>query len=89
MKIKPGGVAGGSEGRCQAQDLVNDEMQGVEDEKDSEMTEKPAYRISIIMLLSSNGKREMGIRKALRNDGSDFMVTLRDSLKNGKGTFSK
>lgn len=34
MKIKPGGVAGGSEGRCQAQDLVNDEMQGVEDEKD-------------------------------------------------------
>ena len=64
MKIKPGGVAGGSEGRCQVQDLVNDEMQGVEDKKDSEMTEKPAYRIRIIMLLSSNGKREMGIRKA-------------------------
>ena len=42
MKIKPGGVAGGSEGRCQVQDLVNDEMQGVEDKKDSEMTEKPA-----------------------------------------------
>lgn len=45
------------------QDLWNDEMVGVEDKKDSEMTEKPAYRISIIMLLSSNGKREMGIRK--------------------------
>ena len=87
MKIKPGGVAGGSEGRCQVQDLVNDEMQGVEDKKDSEMTEKPAYRISIIMLLSSDGKREMGIRKALRNDGTDFMVTLHDSLKNGKGFF--
>ena len=89
MKIKPGGVAGGSEGRCQAHDHVNDEMHGEEDDKDSEMTDNPAYRIRIIMLLSSNGKREMGIRKALRNDGSDFMVTLRDSLKNGKGTFSK